>query len=273
MLRESHAAGIERNITYWQADLNIRTLFFKPVYGRLKSYRQNIDSGYYVSGLRSELNYIMEVHQLLSTVEEHDTYIIQPLGVMSMPAWDQALYGVIKGKLDHHGLAQPATQAPMILYSDLSLEDYRRCDSSQHHYLHQHADSFIKAINRVMEIFNSARVCHMDLRPENIMYKVDDASEQLLIKVIDMENAVKWGEYLPIEECFQHDQRYPYIKEYFENGVDVVASYVHNTWYQLALSEWVRSDSADFYDFMGSNGSYFKNSLREDLLGAIQSFT
>lgn len=255
-------------VTYLWADLNVRKLFFKPVYGHNKSDRHGADASRYVSCLRTELNYIMEVHDLISLVEGHEVYITQPRGVMSMPTQDEneALHGLIHRKLQAHRLCSPAPQAPIILYLDLSVIGYSPC---KHDLLQQHTDAFIEAVSRAINILDVARVCHMDLRPENIMFKIDD-NGHLSIQVIDMESAVKFGDHLPLQDCFKYDKRYPYIDNYFDQGVTVVASEIHNTWFYLALTNWIKSQVEDFGKYMETASDGLKSDLLEELLRVIQ---
>jgi hypothetical protein len=85
-----------------------------------------------------------------------------------------------------------------------------------------------------------------------------------------MESAVKFGDHLPLHDCFKNDKRYPYIDRYFDQGVTVVASEIHNTWFYLALTNWIKSQDKDFGDYMATASDGFKSDLLEELLRVIQ---
>jgi len=211
---------------------------------------------------------MMEIHQRISLVEDHDKFITPPLGVMSMPNLDRdsALNDCISRKLKKNNLIYPAEQAPIILYPDLSIDGYRTCECR---HLQEHKELFIIAVNNAVEILNRAEICHMDLRPENILYKVENG--QFRIQVIDMEYAIKFGDCLPLSECFLKDCRYPYLDEYFQGNVMVLASTVHNTWFTLAITKWIHSDNEDFSNFMTEFRDILKCELGDELREAIRA--
>jgi Ser/Thr protein kinase RdoA (MazF antagonist) len=54
-------------------------------------------------------------------------------------------------------------------------------------------ESYLKQIFSAIEIMNTAEVCHLDLRPSNVMWR-SVSEENVEIRVIDSEDSVVFGE-------------------------------------------------------------------------------
>lgn len=82
-------------------------------------------------------------------------------------------------------------------------------------------DSYLKAVRRAVDVLNKSTVCHFDLRPGNIMHREKNGETE--IRVIDFEESVEFGEYLPlhIPTCVE---QYPVLDAY-ENRLCITSGF------------------------------------------------
>jgi hypothetical protein len=246
--------------------LNIDAHFFKPVFidskliGRLENHVETI----YSSRKTGFLNDIMTCYERLrrAASTESKAWILFPVGVVTLPRSGVAENKFLREKLIAR-LSESfstwdcsrLTLCPLVVYPMLRKEDGWSSDKPSH----EHRDMYVHSLRLAVDLLNEAEIAHLDLRPENILWRVvrSGATPVIELKVIDFETAQPFGSKIPtvlIENVLEkRDYRYP-----FKLGDDdprrvIRADRSHNEFFMRAISMWVHSDSeSGFGSFMFS---------------------
>jgi serine/threonine protein kinase len=115
--------------------------------------------------------------------------------------------------------------------------------------LESHAQAYINELGRAVSVLNDAEVAHMDLRPSNIMWRLDpDDDSKVQMQIIDLEDAERFGHPIRLWEVLKEDVRYPVSPEAIG---PMRASACHNEWFFKAVSAWaVDTFYSSFAEFM-----------------------
>lgn len=116
--------------------------------------------------------------------------------------------------------------------------------------------SYLQQIRRGVDVLNEVKIIHLDLRPENILWKrKNEESNEVLIQIIDFEFAHEFGDIIPQDWVSTFTEyrsfRYPFCDQ--DVSRDVIACDKHNEFFYQAISEWLPSKFNIFFDFMLDN--------------------
>ena len=236
-------------VTVPTAQLRLDTCFWKPIYSdTLKdergssSGRLSKDAYMYCSTRGSQTNYVMNLYERLRKVPGSEKFILFPTGNLLLPNEDDANYREDREKIiasmRKFGFTNWPPNTPLIVYPLLRGYEDGRPKPSQ-------VDAYLAGIEAAIEVLNQAQVCHGDLRAKNILWKFDDSSESIDIKLVDFEHAVQFGRPLRLH----HDSRFPHHGQ----SMQVFgANRSHNKWFLESLRSWLQStdDGVDYDHYM-----------------------
>lgn len=123
-------------------------------------------------------------------------------------------------------------------------------------------DLYLLKLTSVVQWLQDSLVSHNDLRPENIMYKVEQ-NGFMNFKLLDFEDASFIGEPYGLQFEFMklctRDSRYPVFKDSLDESS--CASNENNQFFLTAITRFVNSEYNFFSDFM--NGAMNQEIKRE----------
>lgn len=227
-----------------------------------------------VSKQRVVLNHIMRIYQkLYQTSPEKATAVIQfPLGIITVPSSTNAHASSIRHAIERCTKRhfknmsyrfQSLTYTPCLVLQNLSYDDSDdlpgRCYRWKNERPRQeYVGPYLAQFARLIDLLNAAGVVHMDLRPQNVMWKAL-ANGSVQIQAIDFEEALFVGELVPADTVKMHkkDFRYPIAFEPSVNdayGADqnVFAKTAYNDFFFDNISAWLTQSANDigFNQFM-----------------------
>lgn len=194
----------------------------------------------------------MRMYELASRVDNSNSLILFPLGVIAVPAEDVttcshirdflliecAKFGVSRDDADH---------CPVLVFPLLSAE--WTTNKPDDDYI----DAYVQKIDQLFELLNFAKIAPLDARPANIMWRKTDSSVD--IQLVDFEDVLQFDDIVsPDFITFivdNEDKRYPFSVR--DRGQHVVAGLKHNLFFHSAVTQWARSDIVDFTQFMTLN--------------------
>jgi serine/threonine protein kinase len=108
---------------------------------------------------------------------------------------------------------------------------------------------YLRALETAVTYLNTRKVAHLDRRPENIFFRINQ-DEQVELKIIDFEDSVVFSRKISKAVLYPGDgfHRSPIFLER-----DYYASESHNNWFNVAIELWLASDANDFCDCMETN--------------------
>lgn len=225
-------------------------LFYKPILNNFNTGDPTINNG---SCLRSCVELVMLAYKRLSEVEESNNYFLFPIGLMSYPAnqfSDTFFNGVKLGLFNFFEKFFPHKQnyvedgCPIIVF-DLLNTEWKNTKPPQEFYR-----LYLDAVEKAVLILNSAEIAHLDLRPTNIMWRIQDTT--LEIKVIDFEDSLPFNTIFEPYEAILYDRRYPFFGQNTYHKI----TKIHNSWFLVAINRWIESEVDRFEDFMNNIECY-----------------
>lgn len=244
--------------------LYIDQFFFKPLCDLHKNFQQSNDK---IGVLcRSSLEHIMSIYQRIYLVEDSDKYFLFPVGVLTFPPTSsRANRQKINNILEKFFMKyfQPLMHeireggSIVVAFPLLSEEEGWSNGTPPENYVQQ----YVHELSRAVEILDTAGVAHMDLRPSNIMWRINPV-DNLEMRVIDLEDAEMFGQYIQLWEVLKADLRYPVLCD--DDGPKR-ASRIHNQWFLDSVSAWAletNENAMTFTQFMKDNCSRFCNILK-----------
>lgn len=149
-----------------------------------------------------------------------------------------------------------ATNSPLIVFECLHGKDGWTNEKP----VDEAAVEYINMLDTAVKLLNRAQVAHLDLRPQNIMWRMHQGAIEM--RLIDFETAIPFGLFIPPESAtyLARDARYPVFHE--ERNTFVLYQEYHNTWFFISVHQWLESDVLDFSEFMTHNWK----SIREECL-------
>lgn len=231
-----------------------RGLFFKPLREFDTTRNCTLDLG---SSLRTNLESLMLAYHRLHVVENSDRYILFPLGVIAYPSPQSESYDYrIRDIMDtsihnhfphHNDLVRNG--CPVVVYEELSSEWSNKKPPSDV------VQSYVYNVHKAVEVLNEAKISHMDLRPANILWRIDpafDTKSEVEIRVIDLEDSVPFGFHIRCVDKLRNDPRYPVSVQ--DDRELIPATSDQNDWFGMAVASWAqRSDVNSFGDYMASS--------------------
>jgi hypothetical protein len=222
--------------------------------------RCKLDAGYFYKPIQKRffdqriiLSKMMMIYDKLYHTEGSVEVIQFPLGLISVPVEIHTHAAEIRRAV-LHCITKFFTKAnedydndPCLIFSFLEGWCNTRPDDD-------HCEAYIKQLHKVVNILNLAGVVHMDLRPENIMWKPmnnHDGDKNVQLQVIDFEDALMVGSgvHEELAEEYSKDVRYP-----IRRGIDCKAIRVKvefNNFFMDAIEAWLnRSKEKEFLRFM-----------------------
>jgi hypothetical protein len=242
--------------SYRGAYLDTSIYFFKPIRETLKVTEfpttPVLDNVLYLTTLSSTVNHIMRIYQVLYSsdcIENGIDLFLFPSGVIT-GFGDGSGYEDFKVAIENSCKRVEQFQQhfdlrhrPIILFP--LLHDYQT-KKPPNHLRRSYRDKFRDSI----VFLNAAEIAHLDLRPDNIMWKEnEDDTATVDIKKIDFETAILFGHFIPTNfiRKMGEDPRYYPIHE----GVEFeVASQAHNEFFFNFICLWLDSEIESFDDFM-----------------------
>lgn len=246
-------------------------LFFKPIFSKDKSMRAGVEGDWMdVSSCRSRLRIILTAYERLWRCRERleFEYVLFPIGVMSFPTTNKYSFEVCRLLQDKCSQSFVYTEseikhAPLLIFHFLDDKVWKNVEKPPEKYREQ----YIEALRQVVDLLNEAGVAHMDLRPSNIMWKVDDSKGRLDIRVIDFEDACLFGTYIDYVDTLGEDARYPVAPsaaQHLAGNRSVLACANCNIWFLQAISCFLRDQGkayTTFSSFMKDFASQFQEYL------------
>jgi hypothetical protein len=252
-----------------EIDLDIKAHFFKPISvapkisGRVGNHNR---IGTLKSPRTTYLNDIMTCYQQLfkanipgqDSSKARDT-ILFPHGVITVPrksiSETTALRKCLMRTITKFFQPMNYSNCPLIVYPMLSEGDGWTNGKPPAAL----CELYLAKLRLAVDLLNAARVAHLDLRPENVMWRrvtdIDCAcgSIGIELKVIDFEFALMFGQVVPklfVDSILNtKDRRYPFTEA--DRSRPVLANKLHNDFFLHAISEWLRSKySRGFSDYM-----------------------
>eukprot|EP01031_Cornospumella_fuschlensis_P027769 gene27769-33538_t len=191
-------------------------LFFKPVLSKAKPKQDDVvgDTDVDASSRRSRLRIILAAYERLQRLQETHSngceHVLFPVGVMSFPTlhtYSEAVYKLLKARCQKFFLYSERNfqHVPLLVYQLLDEKSWTNTEKPPKEY----RDQYVIALREVVDLLNEAGVAHMDLRPSNIMWRIDDSGRILEIRVIDFEDVCFFGTYIDFADILSEDRRYP----------------------------------------------------------------
>jgi len=121
-------------------------------------------------------------------------------------------------------------------------------------------NQYIDKLKEACKSMNEAGVAHLDLRPDNIMWRVSKHGKELEMYIIDFDDALLLGDVISSDYVkvivSTSDYRYPFRAG--NENMKIMAGISHNQYFLDALIGWLSSDCQSYSDFI--------NQQRIDLL-------
>lgn len=255
---EIFIASTRVNSSMNKATLDTEQYFFKPVREGLKVHGQRIisEDALIISTQSSSLNYTMRVYETL-----HSTLLgpmkrnlfLFPCGVITGIGEDSEGNDALKQVIEIACKRTPNFQdfdirfKPIILFP--LLVDYVTVKPPL-----RVRDSYREKLAMAIECLNTAGIAHLDLRPDNIMWKENEDGTTVDMKIIDFETAVLFKDAIPrnyvTTMASDVEGRYPFN----ETTTDVLqyqfADQSHNDFFLEFIAKWLDSDIEIFDSFM-----------------------
>jgi hypothetical protein len=241
--------------------LNLQGYFTKPVRPALK-VRLFPETTAGVSNMALRLNQLLSMYEAMRCVD-HSHLILYPEGVVTVPGEDvpdsSTIRAALKVRCKQCGFTLDYAYCPIILFAYLDgWKTEKPVPELQGSYLEQ--------LGVAIAVMNKAGVAHLDLRPDNVLWRpragVEKGVPLVDLKIIDFEDAVCFEFPIPTEyvQVIVHDARYPH--EPGDERKVQLASAEHNKFFEVALTEWVTSDDVSFTDLMVQIGAQVWSSVR-----------
>jgi len=116
-------------------------------------------------------------------------------------------------------------------------------------------------LTKVVNLLNAAGIAHMDLRPANILWKVNNSTNTMSLQVIDFEDVCFFGTFIDNAEALKNDARYPIHPS--DSRVLIQANSKCNEWFLNAVSEYLNYndnvENTSFTHFMNKHYSDFES--------------
>lgn len=158
-----------------------------------------------VSGKRIRLSNILPCMRVCTRSHARAS-ILFPIGYMSMPdpaTGGNELYEYLLGSMKQYFKRWTDIEigSPLLMYKTL----VGRTNTKPHALVL--GNLYKEKVAVAVEVMNQAKVAHMDLRPENIIWTV--CNDELRVMVIDFEDCRFFQEQIPEQERYE-DVRYPF---------------------------------------------------------------
>jgi hypothetical protein len=242
--------------------------FFKPIRSTLSEENQKIGTRKDivkpdVSNRTLELNHMLTIFQPLSITADNQRFIDFPLGVVTVPylktnteprvpfLHNQELCKLL---IDHVFAVPHFTVtfrpedldlSPLVVFPYLPVEEWstRKPETS-------YVEGYTQELKAAVTFLNTAGVDHQDLRPANILWRVQGG--RMRLKICDFEDSVLFGEQISSEYLSRimdkNDYRYPFTRRY--NGDLVQYGCARNNYYfRNIIVRWLNSGEPNFGDF------------------------
>jgi hypothetical protein len=238
--------------TVSEALIDINSYFFKPVRTAAKGCIF-ADTNTFSSTARTNLNNIMEVYYVLSQKDgKGQSLILYPQGVVDYPdssivsSYD--IHVALTARLQADGFAEFQTNSPLIVFERLHHKDGW---TNEKPVGEAAVSKYMDLLKNALDLLNKAQVAHLDLRPQNIMWRMHQGVMEM--RLIDFETCIPFGLCIPPESAthFARDARYPVFHEEKDNFV--LCGEFHNMWFYVSIYKWLDSDVVHFSDFMTHN--------------------
>lgn len=196
--------------------------FFKPVFTKWIDMAPKISKQHHRSlHLNYQLCHCMDIFKNLSQLES----VCAPIGMMAMPnRYDQERFhsfvsSKIEGfKASYKDFIGGATEEevflpghPILIFPNLQILGWKNCtEDNISPDLYGNREAFISALSGVLEEVGNRGVIHLDLRLENIFYRVRNGNFE--IKIIDWNDAMFLDDPIPPEyyqEMQENTSKYP----------------------------------------------------------------
>lgn len=242
--------------------LNMDGYFAKPIRRAWKLLSSPESCVELYSNRNMRLNHIMRIYErlrvksLLRTDEDlRKSCVLFPAGVVAIPGELAQESKDLRALLIDHCTANGfgteilSSHTPVILFPLLpsSLWSTEKPPELLR-------DAYLRELYKANKALDDARVAHLDERPANIMWRAN--GDKVELRLIDFEDAVFFGDFIPhpfVEYVVLNgDWRYPF-KSGDEQNLQKARA-VHNDFFSKAVTQWVRSEESDFFDFMEANG-------------------
>ena len=238
------------------AALKANSYFYKPVRPMHKD--ENVTETLASTG-RGRLSDILICYaMLLKSVHEAESLFLYPSGVLMLGEeqnWCAPCYTIVKQNTKRVFEKDNLDHTPLLVYP--LLRNYRSSKPDV-----RYRSKYVEKLKNVVHALNTARIAHLDLRPENILWTIDKPAENIHLQVIDFEDVVPFDYLFRIHENM--DARYPFLEE--QRNRDCRAASVHNNWFLAAVEAWVMDDSDDkFSAFMISGCAALRDKMRSEL--------
>ena len=208
------------------------------------------------SNVLTHVSRIMCIYQHLAAIPESHKFILFPTGVVTVPAADitenrdfrEALVNAVCRE-HFPDLLSCITHRPLIAFDFLRHEEGWKNDRPDLAFL----DSYLDNISKAIDIMNTAGVAHLDLRPNNIMWRPVGSTDTHLveIRIIDFEDAGLFGSLVPppfVKHVIKHaDYRYPFDELSIDKYPKV--SEIHNNFFYFVIKGWLLASLEIEYDF------------------------
>jgi hypothetical protein len=243
ILQQQQRATRRRNL-----GLYINPFFFKPLRNMHKNKNETHEKagGFY----RSSLEDFLSIYQIIDTVEAPERHILFPVGVLAYPQRDSIAYaqkireilGQCFSKYFNQSLELIEQSGAIVVPFPLLCE---KDGWSNNKPPESHAQAYINELCTAVSVLNDAEVAHMDLRPSNIMWRLDpDDDSKVQMQIIDLEDAERFGHPIRLWEVLKDDARYPVPSD---ADSPMKASAYHNDWFLNSVSAWARDTHAERY--------------------------
>ena len=175
-----------------------------------------------------------------------EKFILFPIGNMVLPNDDDVNHREGRDKIialrQTFGYLNWPPNTPLIVYPLLRGYEDGRPEPHQ-------VEAYLQGVQAAIIILNQAEVCHGDLRAKNILWKFEESTGSIDIKLIDFEHSVQFGRPLKLH----HDSRFPH----YDQRMRVYgANRSHNKWFLESLRHWLQStdDGVDYDSYMHEVG-------------------
>lgn len=208
---------------------------------------------------------IMSFHRLLCMYEklwtsggpDIDEFVLFPAGTVSIPTTENDLQELLMRECRENGFKTDiemlfrkhdgkivVSPCPVLLFPKLVGWSKERPPT---HLRNKYRDKLRRAINAL----NSAGIAHLDLRPDNIMWKEDNGD--VSVRLIDFDDAYPFEYVIPEDYVSMMagdiNKRYPFALG--DERHKQVAKAEHNEFFYKTVEKWLNEDSlvptADIY--------------------------
>lgn len=182
----------------------------------------------------------MRIYKKLWQHARSQELILFPTGVVCVPSALSAEYtadiaNALKAKLAlHFPTSRDPALVPLLVFEQLD-ETWTNTPPTQEEVL----DKYIARLTDAVEVLTLAGVAHMDLRPENVMWRWDEERREVQMRLIDFEDARVFGDLVEFHRFY--DARYPFPPDAGETEPFFKASDRCNQWFLRSVSAFVMS--------------------------------